>query len=306
MSSILDDFKNAFRRRDNALIQIIIINVVVFVGINITYFILWASQTPKLFLIIREFYSLSAYLPNLIYTPWTFISYFFAHEDVWHILVNMLVLYWFGLLIMEYLGSKRLISLYVMGGLAGGISYVILYNLIPQFHNFVPHSTMIGASGAVYGVMLGAATLMPTYVFHLLLVGPVQIKYIAAFFVFISFIEITRSNPGGNIAHLGGALMGYIYIVQLKKGRDLGNWIHNFIDFIISLFKKKSRLKVSYSSKSKVTTGGNYSSAGSKSVANPIPNQEEIDAILDKISESGYESLTKEEKQKLFKASKQE
>ncbi len=136
--------------------------------------------------------------------------------------MNMLFLYWFGKLIDEYLGTRRLINLYLLGGIIGGISYLLIYNLIPNFRQSIG-TPLLGASGAVYAVVIGAATLMPNYTFFLLLLGAVRIKYIAAFFLVLSFVDLSRdSNPGGNIAHLGGALLGFIFITQLKKGNDLG------------------------------------------------------------------------------------
>jgi hypothetical protein len=207
----------------------------------------------------------------------------------------MLFLYWFGKLIDEYLGNRRLINLYLLGGLAAGISYLLIYNLIPNFRPAIG-TPLLGASGAVYAVVVGAATLMPNYTFFLLLLGPVRIKYIAAFFIVSSFVDLSNdANPGGNIAHLGGALLGFFFITQLKKGNDIGKPLTSVAEWIKKLFQPKPKLKVTH--RSPVRNG--------QAAATPhaIPNQDEIDAILDKISRSGYDSLTKEEKQKLFRAS---
>ena len=151
------------------------------------------------------------------------------------------------------------------------------------------------ASAGVMAIVVGAATFMPNYTFYLLLFGPVRIKYIAIFYVFLSFIETIGSNPGGNWAHLGGAFIGFIYVRQLQKGNDVGSWIISSLDFIKSFFVSTPKVKVSYRK-----PGGK---PGSKGHPSKTP-QEEIDIILDKISESGYESLTREEKDKLFNASK--
>jgi hypothetical protein len=161
---------------------------------------------------------------------------------------------------------------------------------------------MLGASAGVFAVVVGAATFMPNFKFFLLLIGPVKIVYIAAFYVFFSFISIAGANAGGDLAHLGGAAMGFIYMRQFQKGNDLGGFVMAFLSFIKSFFVKQSKIKVSYSRKASASaskSGGVGSNSGSAT-----PDQDEIDAILDKISNSGYESLTKEEKQKLFNASK--
>lgn len=156
---------------------------------------------------------------------------------------------------------------------------------------------MVGASAAVYAVMFATATLLPNYTFFLLFFGPVKIKYIAFFYIVISFLGSVGSNAGGNLAHLGGALIGFVYIKQLQAGVDWGSWITVTLDWFRNLFKTKSKVKVTYRSEDQKTK---------KAVKVPFSktSQGEIDAILDKISDRGYESLTKEEKERLFNASK--
>ena len=216
----------------------------------------------------------------------------------------MLILFWFSKLIVEYLGNDKVISLYVVGALAGGIAYLIVYNVIPFYMDSATNiSGMVGASAAVYATVVAAATLLPNYTFYLLFFGPVKIKYIAAFYIVISFLGSVGANAGGNVAHLGGALVGYVYIRQLQSGTDLGAWVIQFIDFVKSFFVKKSTIKVTHK-KEKVKTSRTRKSSGSAISSSSNASQEEIDAILDKISHSGYESLTKSEKQKLFNASK--
>ncbi|MDX2305395.1 MAG: rhomboid family intramembrane serine protease [Microscillaceae bacterium] len=301
MNGILDDLKNVFRKPDNALLRLIIINVIVFLGIEVLVTTLGFFRSAYANLIanlLRDQVLLPGQLGEFIFRPWTILSYAFGHAGLGHIFWNMLFLYWFGLIITEYLGSKRLISLYVLGALAGGLSFLML-NLITQRAD-----VLIGASGAVYAVMVGAATLTPNYTFHLLFIGPVRIKYIAAVYIVLSYIGLRGLNTGGDLAHLAGALIGYMFIVQLKKGTDLGKWIHDFMEFVSNLFQRKPKMRVSYNkSKSKVTANTAYRNS-TKSNGENMPGQDEIDAILDKISASGYESLTKEEKQKLFRASK--
>lgn len=296
MTTLFDDFKNAFRKNDNGLIQLILINVIVFVVLNIIYVISRISGGTFYFH-VADFLSIPAPIREFIRQPWTLVTYFFTHKDVFHILFNMLFLYWFGNIIKEYLGNRRLINIYVIGGLAGGIAYLLVFNLIPFYAHQAQGVQMIGASAAVYAIVVAAPTLIPNYTFNLLLIGPVRIIYIAAFYIFVSFINVVGPNAGGNIAHLGGALMGFLYIQQLRRGKDLGKPVSFVLEKVNGLFKKKSKIKVTYTNRT-VTKA---------SKANPKkPNQDEIDAILDKISVSGYESLSKEEKQKLFSASQKE
>jgi membrane associated rhomboid family serine protease len=296
MNGILDDFKNAFRKPNNGLIQIILINIIVFLLINALRLIFnWTIGSGNYRYVVDNLF-LSSHLPTFLIKPWTLLTYFFSHEGIFHILWNMLFLYWFGKLIEEYVGNRRLINLYLLGGLAAGVAYLLIYNLIPNFRSAIG-TPLLGASGAVYAVVVGAATLMPNYTFFLLLLGPVRIKYIAAFFIVLSFVDLSRdANPGGNIAHLGGALLGYIFMLQLKKGNDMGKPLTGVAEWIKKVFQPKPKLKVTHRTPGR---NGQFSPAA----PNTIPNQDEIDAILEKIHRSGYESLTKEEKQKLFRAS---
>lgn len=297
MSGFLDDFKGAFTKRENGLVQIILVNVIVFLTLLIAHVVLKLSKMDGYYELVVNQLELPASLPELAQRPWTLLTYFFTHEDPFHILFNMLFLYWFGRLVDEYLGNRRVVNLYLLGGIVGGIAYVAIYNLVPYFHERVAGSVMIGASGAAFAVVFGAATLLPNYSFHLLFFGPVRIKYIALFYLILSFAQSTGSNAGGNIAHLGGALLGFIFIKQLQRGSDLGKPLDGLTAFVRKLFKPKQRpsMKVTYRSQSKPT----YTSM----TPDGFPDDDEVDAILDKISKSGYESLTREEKQKLFKAS---
>lgn len=299
---ILEEFKTAFSKPDNGLIQIILINLVVFIVILIARVFLRISGAEEVYHAILQWFMLPAALPDFLTKPWTLITYFFLHEGFIHILFNMLFLYWFGNIIKEFLGGGKLVSLYILGGIAGGLFYLLIYNTIPFFHDRVAGSVMLGASGAVFAVVVGAATFMPNYTMFLLFLGPVRIKYIAIFYVFLSFAQSTGANAGGELAHLGGAAIGYFYIIQLRRGNDLGKGIHWVITFFKSFFTGQPKVKVSYRKKATKSPSGKTKTTTVS--ASDKASQEDIDAILDKISHSGYESLTKEEKQKLFSASK--
>ena len=295
---MFDDFKQAFRRYNNAHVQLIIINVVIFLALVLFKVLATTTGFTQFFIDVHKQIAIPAPFSVFIERPWTIVTYAFVHDlrDIAHIFFNMLIFYWFGRLFIEYLGSDKLIGVYVLGFLAGGIAYLLAYNFIPYYEGRIPTHGMVGASAAVNAVLVACATLLPNYSFYLLFLGPVKIKYIAAFFIILSFVGSVGLNEGGNIAHLGGALIGYVYIKQLQSGYNWGNWIIIFIDWVKSLFKPTPKVKVTYRSDRK------------KKKAAPKPSdkvsQDEIDAILDKISAGGYESLTREEKEKLFNASK--
>lgn len=295
---MFDDFKQAFHRYNNAHVQLIIINVVIFLALVILKVFSYVLKAPDFFDFIYRQLAIPALFHDFVQRPWTIITYAFVHDldTIFHILFNMLIFYWFGRLFVEYLGSDKLIAVYVLGALAGGVAYLLAYNFIPFYNERVPLLGMIGASAAVNAVVVACATLLPNYTFYLLLLGPVRIKYVAIFFVVLSFLGSVGSNAGGNVAHLGGALIGFVYIKQLQKGNNWGNWVTIFLDWVKGLFKPGPKVKVSYRSDKR-------SKDARKQKSDKI-SQDEIDAILDKISAGGYESLTREEKEKLFNASK--
>ena len=288
---IIEDIKNAWNKKDNGLIKIIIINIIVFVSVSFIQVILTISGLSSFFTLLINKLMLPASLSTFILQPWSIISYFFLHMNFMHILWNMLFLYWFGKIITDNIGNNALISLYVLGGIIGGLLYMATYNIIPYYGERVSESLMLGASAGVFSVVVGSATLMPNYTFYLLLIGPVRIKYIALFYVLLSFFDVAGSNAGGEIAHLGGAFIGYIFIKQLQNGVNIGEGIIN----LINLFNKKKRKKESKNDVSQDLRKGSME-----------PSQDEVDKILDKISDSGYSSLTKKEKERLFNASKKQ
>jgi membrane associated rhomboid family serine protease len=300
---LFDDFKNAWGKPNNAVVQIILINVIIFAFFRIIKVFFDLSGSSYVFEQIFEKMQLPSSFGSFLLQPWSIATYMFTHFDFFHILFNMLFLYWFGRIIQEFLNSDRVISLYVLGGLAGGLLYMFIYNFIPFYADRVNESMMLGASAGVFAIVVGAAVFMPNYTFFMLFLGPVRIKYIAIFYVFMSFIGTTGRNAGGEIAHLGGAIIGWLYISQLNKGTDIGTWVINFVHFVKSMFKPQPKIKVTHRAGSRRPSKKDVNRARN-TTQHSQPEQAEIDAILDKISQSGYESLSKEEKQKLFNASK--
>ncbi|MBD2754884.1 rhomboid family intramembrane serine protease [Spirosoma validum] len=303
MSGLFEDFRSEFNKPNNTLVQLILINIVVFLVLLVAKVSLTMAQNLDVYYFIREQLMLPGQVQAFLYKPWTLFTYFFTHDEIFHILYNMLFLYWFGRLIDEYLGNRRLIGLYIMGGLAGGVLYLAMYNLVPYFQNQSDAARMLGASAAAFSVAVGAATLLPNYTFHLLFFGAVRIKYIVFFFIILSVAQSAGTNAGGNLAHLGGALMGFFYVKLLQNGTDLGRPVYWLADGWSNLFKPKPAVKVSYRQRSNANTQASSYVAPSSSSSLSTPDQDEVDTILDKISRSGYESLTREEKQKLFRAS---
>ena len=295
---MLEEFKNAFQRHNNGHVQLILINVVVYLVVAVLFVISQVAQFPEIFQAVHRLIAIPAPLIEFLQRPWTIITYAFVHDwtGILHILFNMLFLYWFGKLFVEYLGSDKLVAVYFLGALAGAVAYLIVYNVIPYYEARVPDGGMVGASAAVYAIVVATATLVPDYTFFLLFLGPVRIKYIAAFYIVLSFLGSVGSNEGGNVAHLGGALIGFVYIKQLQAGVNWGSWITAVIEWCKGLFSAKPKVKVTYR---KEAAAGAKKAGKSSAVS-----QDEIDTILDKISDGGYESLTKEEKEKLFNASK--
>ncbi len=287
--------------------QIIVINVVVFVVVGVLGVFFTLSGQAETFNAATRYLMLPADPAQVIRQPWSLITYFFFHKGFFHILWNMLFMYWFGRLITEYLGQNKLLGLYVWGGLGGGLFYLLIYNVLPYFSSVVEYSVLLGASGGVVAIVVGAATFQPNYAVHLMFLGPVKMKYIAAFYVVTSFLQSTGANAGGEIAHLGGALMGYLMITQLQRGNDWSKPIVNVITWVKSLFQPQPKIKVSYRSERKEKARTKKASKATQSAAkttSSTTSQDEIDAILDKISDKGYDALSKDEKQKLFNASK--
>ncbi|MDZ7649637.1 MAG: rhomboid family intramembrane serine protease [Cytophagales bacterium] len=273
---MFDEFKNAFQKPNNAHVQLIFINVLVFLVLAVFYVFATATGFSEFFKLIHSQLSIPAPDFYLLSKPWTLITYAFVHDltGIFHILFNMLVFYWFGKLFIEYLGSDKLVALYLLGAIAGGISYLLVYNTIPFYQGRIPADGMVGASAAVYAVLVGTAVLLPDYTFFLLFLGPIKIKYIALFYIVLSFLGSVGGNAGGNVAHLGGALMGLIYIKQLQAGVNWGGWITATLDWLRGLFVTESKVKVTY--RKAEPKQSRPTAKASKAT------QDEIDAILDK------------------------
>ncbi len=287
-----DNIKPILRRKD-ILIRLIVINVCVFLALA-------AINVTKLFNIditdiVVDYIAIPARLEILATHFWTPLTYMFVHENFFHILFNMLMLYWFGQIFLTYFSPKNLGSLYILGGLVGAALFVLTFNTVPLFVT-MNNAPMIGASASVMAIIFAVAFYRPNQEIGLLLLGRIKIIYIALIIFVLDFIGLSgTSNPGGHVAHIGGAIMGYIYAKQYLRGKDILGWFNKIIDWFANLSKPKSRTKMKVKHK-KTETDYEYNQRRHN-------ESEEIDRILDKIKSSGYTSLNTEEKKRLFDAS---
>lgn len=298
MASIFDDLKRTFKQ-GNIVIQLIYINVAVFVlGLLLT--VVLGLFNVHIGGVLQYFY-LPADLLQLLRRPWTALTYMFMHAGVWHLLGNMLWLYWFGQLFLYFFSAKHLRGLYIVGGLAGGLFFIIAYNLFPAFNEHLYSATLVGASASVLAIAIATAVKEPDYKINLLLIGPVKLKYFALFIVLFDILYVGSNNAGGHLAHLGGAVAGWWFVHGLEKGYDITHWANVCIDTIAGLFSKR-RFK---SRKPKMKVHSTNSRAADYDYnAKRKEKSDEVDRILEKLKKSGYGSLSDEEKRQLFEASK--
>lgn len=294
---IIDDIKYNIRI-GNTLLRLIYLNVGLFIVVNLVSLLaMLIGFSESWHILTTRLLYMPSNLQELITHPWTIVTYMFMHADIWHILFNMLWLYWLGQIFLIYLNSRQLITVYLMGGLAGGMLYLLIYNLFPSFELVRYGSYLVGASASVMAIVFAIATVAPEYVVHLFLLGPVRLKYIALATLLIDLISIQYSNAGGHIAHLGGALFGYFFGLRIRKGADITSWFSRIFLRKPSLFRRKSKINLMYRRPPLNDFEYNQQKA---------EIQKEIDRILDKIAQSGYSSLSRKEKDFLFKAGRKE
>ena len=293
---ILDEIKQSYRQ-GGALTKLIYINVGVFIAIRLlqVFFSISSGSGSVNDYPLLEWVSVPAHPMSLLFKPWTLLTYMFVHYDFLHILFNMLYLYWFGRIFLEFLNPRQLLGVYILGGLSGVVFYLVSYNLIPIFQQQVPYAILMGASGSVMAILFAIAKYAPNHKLYLMFFGAVPLKYLALAALILDLISIpTLSNTGGHLTHIGGAAFGYFYGASISKGSDVTLGFNRLMDWIMSLFSRKSKLKVTHR---KPMSDMEFNSR-------KITKQKEVDRVLDKIKASGYDSLTKEEKQILFDASK--
>lgn len=290
MRNVFDEIRGIFSNKSQAVTQIIILNILVFAFLF--FFRLIASFSDdgmSSYGQIIRWLELSAPIHDFIRKPWTLITYSFVHTGVFHILFNLIALYWFGTLLQDFIGVAKFKAIFFLGGILSGLLYLSLYNILQysDFNQIQPR--LLGSSAAIYAVMFAAATLIPDYEFFFFQRFAVKLKYLAWAALLFSFLDFSSG-----LSHAGGALVGFGYVSLLRRGIDLAYPFQSFW----GAFRRKSSVRTP--EKSYAPTRRMSALFSEKS---PFPDQDEVDAILDKISKSGYESLSKDEKHKLYLAS---
>ena len=219
------DIKKTFRT-GSSLTRLIYINIAVFLLISIGSIVGYLLDNQTLSFKVLNLFSVPSSFKAFLLRPWTLITYMFTHKDILHILFNMLWLYWFGTIFLEYLDQKKLVAVYLLGGVCGAVVYIVSFNIFPVFNQVVNESVAIGASASVMAVVVAIAVYVPDYSVNLFLLGRIKIKYVALVIFVLTSVMDFSVNSGGKLAHMGGALFGYLYTINLRNGRDIGRGIN--------------------------------------------------------------------------------
>jgi len=287
------DLKYQFSRL-NIAEKLIAINVLVFIVNSLVPFLFGLSSNS-----IVRWFELPNGILEILYQPWSIVTYSFFHGGIGHLFWNMLLIYFVGRIFLNLFDAKRFLNVYLLGVILGGLFFVLGYNVFPAFFDTTAY--LIGASAGASAILIFICTYLPNQEVRVIFFN-VKLWYVGAFVVLMDLVQLPMSNSGGHLAHLGGALLGYLYASQLLKGTDIGAGFAKFMDGIVNLFNKSERkapMKTVYKNQ------GPKSSASGKADYDKLTKQKKIDAILDKISKSGYESLSKSEKDFLFQAGKE-
>lgn len=293
--NFFDNIKQTFKN-GNMVIRLIYVNSAVFLVFSLLSVIFYLFRLEQIS--VTHWFSVPSNLQSLLRHFWTPITYMFYHERFFHILFNMLVLFWFGRVFLMYFSEKQLLAVYVFGGLLGALLYILAYNLLPVYtlprNGFVPvdGSILMGASGSIMAIILASAVRAPNMEMHLLLIGRIKLMWIAVIVVLVSVFGLRSANSGGELAHLGGALGGYLFVVFEKKGIDITRFVNSIVDFFVNIFRPRPKIKKRQYHAQKMSPE-EYNQKKAR-------DEKEIDRILDKIKTSGYESLSADEKRKLF------
>lgn len=306
-------FREKYKQRisldqsSNKLIILVSINLIVFVifaFIKTLYFFNYADKNIALTLFhenVLNWVALPADLGKLLTRPWTILTQMFLHERIWQEVANMLWLGLFGSILQTLTGNRKLVPVFIYGGLGGALAFVLVYNFLPGLKDVITESSLSGASAGIMAVAIVATIISPGYRIFPMLNGGIPLWIITLLFLVIDLATIPVNNPGGHITHLGGAFTGLLFTFFLRKGYDWSNWMNNFFEWINNLFnpdkpRKGSELKKQLFYKSDLPP---YKKSGNIT-------QQRIDEILDKINQKGYEFLTEEEKDMLKQASKED
>lgn len=294
-SSIIDNLYGRFKYGD-VVVRLLYINIGVFILTSLPELICTLFNWPLVGWTGYLMFPASA--ERFIHQPWSILTYMFVHVGVFHVFFNMVWLYWFGRLFLNFFSSKHLRGLYLLGGMMGALAYMVAYHVFPYFSHSVNTACVAGASASVLAIVVAVSVREPDYPIHFMFIGTVRLKYIALVMIILDVLFVTSDNAGGHIAHLGGALAGWLFASALAKGVDMTRWINAALDFCRvkrNMKLRKPKMKVHYGSGRKSSSADNESRN---------THTAEIDCILDKLRKSGYNNLTDDEKKKLFDASK--
>lgn len=292
--SILEDLKLQFKIGD-VVTKLIFWNIAFFA---IPYILFEILQLFTIKIDFLSYVSLSSDPIDLLWKPWSLISYAFFHsyKDIFHILFNLLMLNFAGRLFLTFFTQKQALSLYFVSSIFAGIIYILGYMFIPSLANI--DVSLVGASASVMAILFAAVAYAPLMNIRLMFFGNVKLWHISLVLIIVDLVQLPMENTGGHLAHLGGAFFGYIYVRQLKQGRDICAWFSWILDGLVNVFGKKESVPFK-------KVHRNYNQPPAKAISKIVTKdkkQQQIDEILDKISQSGYESLSKEEKEFLFKS----
>ena len=300
--AIIDDIKRLYSG-GSMLMRLIIINIGAFIVLRLTILVAWLVGVDGMSLL--RWVELPASLPLLARSPWTLLTYMFAHYDVWHVIFNMLWLYWLGRIFMEFFSPKQLMGVYLLGGWGGAILFLLCFNLLP--HLTGSNVFLIGASASVIAIIVATAVYVPDYKIGLLFIGEVALKWVVIVTLLIYLIGMMDGNYGGNIAHIGGALVGAWYGLSIKRGRDITRPLNAMIDAVVSLFNGRAMPRAGRKSQRRRAAAPSPGNANKRTTSTTPPDavsEEELDRILKKIKDAGYDALTDAERDKLFKVSR--
>lgn len=294
-SDIIDNLRSEFQRA-NWLNRLIYVNIGVFILFVVSEAISYLSGMP-LETWFARYLSIPSVLSQFIRQPWSLITYMFVHFDFFHILVNLIVLFFSGRVFIDFLGDKRILPVYMIGGILGGLVFIVLYNISPNLQAGQP---MVGASAGVMAILVAAASKAPTLPVRLFFILEVKFWMVAAGLILIDISSIRSGNTGGHLAHLAGAAFGYLYVRGLNSGRDISNAFWDLIRSPGNLLRRKPRMRTVH----RKSSSGGRTQRPSATTGHQTHDQARMDEILDKIKAHGYDKLTKEEKDFLFQFSR--
>ncbi len=297
----------SFAQARSALITLIAVNLIIYVifaFISAIYSLRYGGGTLAAESFgenVVNWFSLPADLWRIAGRPWTILTHMFLHVDVWHIIGNMLWLWTFGYILQDLTGNRKIVPVFLYGGLAGGLAFVLSYNFLPGLHPYLPVATALGASAGVMAIAAAVTTIAPGYRIFPMLFGGIPVWIITVLYLIIDLSSIPRTNPGGHIAHLAGALTGFLFVYFFRRGYDWGAWMNNFFDWVNNLFNPDRPSRKKKDVKQELF----YKSKTSPYKKTPNITEQRVDEILDKINQKGYHSLTEEEKELLKRAAKE-